>query len=163
HAMRKVVEELEDVMAEGVVDPARIGDLRYLDAAIKETLRLTPIVPAVGRTLEEPMRIGGMDLPAGVTLAPCIYLTHHRPDLWPNAEPFDPDRFLDKKVTPFIFFPFGGGIRRCIGMAFALYEMKIVLATVLLQLKLRLPLTSRTKIARRGIIFAPSDGVPVIV
>ena len=108
-----------------------IPQLDYLDATIRETQRLRPIVPLVGRVLPEPLRLGGQNRPAGVVVAPCIYLTHHHPDIWPEPHTFDPDRFLAKRGSPYEFFPFGGGIRRCIGAAFALYEMKIVLAQVL--------------------------------
>lgn len=108
-----------------------IPQLDYLDATSRETQRLHPIVSLVGRVLPEPLRLGGQDLPADMVVAPCIYLTHHHPDIWPEPHTFDPDRFLAKRVGPYEFFPFGGGIRRCIGAAFALYEMKIVLAQVL--------------------------------
>ena len=91
-----------------------------LDAVVKETLRLNPIIPVVGRRLVAPMRIGGRDLPAGVLATPCIYLAHRRPDIWPNPARFDPARFVGLRPNPYAFLPFGGGERRCLGMAFAL-------------------------------------------
>jgi cytochrome P450 len=109
------------------------------------------------------MRIGGRDLPAGVGVAPCIYLTHRRPDLWPNPEQFDPDRFLGKRPSPYEFFPFGGGVRHCLGAAFAIYEMKIVLAQVLSRVVLRPAPGHTVRVVRRGITFAPSAGLPVIL
>lgn len=66
------------------------------------------------------------------------YLTHHRPDVWPDPERFDPDRFVGRRMDPYAFLPFGGGTRRCLGAAFASFEMKIVLGTVLARARLRL-------------------------
>jgi cytochrome P450 len=135
----------------------------YLDAVIKETLRLNPIIPDVGRRLTRPMRIGDWDLPAGVAVAPCIYLTHRRPDLWPDAERFDPERFLGARPKPYEFFPFGGGVRRCLGMALALVEMRIVLSRLLVQVDVQLAPGYRPRLTRRSITFAPSRGMPVVV
>ncbi len=139
------------------------GKPEYVEATAKETLRLNPIVSEVGRVLSRPMRIGGWDLPAGVAAAPCIYLTHRRPDLWPEPERFDPERFVGRRTSPYEFFPFGGGVRRCLGMAFALYEMKIVLAQVLSRVELRLATGYRMQPVRRSITLAPSRGMPVVV
>jgi cytochrome P450 len=109
------------------------------------------------------MRIGGHDLPSGAVVAPCIYLTHRRPDVWPDPERFDPERFLGQRTNPYAFFPFGGGVRRCLGMAFALYEMRIVVAQVLARTVLRAAAGHRVRVVRRGITFAPSGGMPVVV
>ena len=139
--LAKAQAELTAVMGNGT--PAggptaeQIAELKYLDAVIKETARLNPILPTVARFLEAPARIGGHDLPAGCVASPCVYLTHRRPDLWPEPEAFRPDRFLDKRVDPYTFFPFGGGLRHCLGAAFALYEMKIVLARMLSRVALK--------------------------
>ena len=140
----------------------RVGELSYLDAVLKETARLNPILPIVIRYLEEPARIGGRDLPAGCLVSPCIYLTHRRPDVWPEPETFKPERFLEARVDPYAFFPFGGGLRHCLGAAFATYEMKIVLARMLLQVVLRPDPSHTVRVVRRGITFAPSGGLPVI-
>jgi cytochrome P450 len=139
------------------------GDLPYLDATIKETQRLMPIIPFVGRRLHEPMRIGGHDLPAGVVASPCIFLTHRRPDLWEEPERFRPDRFLGKRPSPYEFFPFGGGPRACLGAAFATFEMKIVLARILARVELRAVPGYRARVVRRGISFAPSEGMPIVI
>jgi cytochrome P450 len=138
------------------------GD-ELVDSAAKEALRLTPIVPEVGRMLDAPTRIGDWDLPAGVVVAPSIYLAHRRPERWPEPERFDPDRFLDSRPTPYEFFPFGGGVRRCLGMAFALYEMRIVLSTILSRVELRAAKPGPARIVRRSITLAPDGGVPVVV
>jgi cytochrome P450 len=139
------------------------GRAEYVEATAKETLRLNPIVSEVGRVLARPMHIGGWDLPAGVAATPCIYLTHRRPDLWPEPERFDPERFIGRRPSPYEFFPFGGGVRRCLGMAFALYEMKIVLAEVLSRVELRFATGYRMQQVRRSITLAPSRGMPVVV
>jgi cytochrome P450 len=161
--LEKLKQEIHAVAGAGPVEPQHISKLEYLDATIKEAQRLTPIVPIVGRQLHEPMRIGGRDLPAGVVAAPCIYLTHHRPDLWPNPNQFNPDRFLGKRPSPYEFFPFGGGNRYCLGAAFALYEMKIVLAQVLSRVVLRAAPGHTVRVVRRGVTFAPSAGMPVVL
>jgi cytochrome P450 len=139
------------------------SDLPYLDATIKETQRLMPIIPMVGRRLHEPTTIGGRDLPAGVVAAPSMYLTHRRADLWDAPAEFRPERFLGKRPSPYEFFPFGGGNRACLGAAFATFEMKIVLARMLARLELRAVPGYRARIVRRGVAFAPSEGMPVVV
>jgi cytochrome P450 len=135
----------------------------YLDAVIKESLRLRPIVPDVVRRTEQPMTIAGYDIPAGTFLTPCIYLAHRRPESWPEPERFNPDRFLGLKPDPYTWFPFGGGIRRCLGMAFALYEMKIVLGVTLLNARLRLATDNPLRVVRRAITIAPAGGMPIIL
>ena len=124
---------------------------------------MTPIVPMVGRRLTRPMRIGGMDLPAGVVPAPSIVLAHRRPEPWPDPDRFDPERFLASKPSPYEFLPFGGGVRRCIGAAFALYEMKIVLAEVLTRVELSAAPGYEVRVVRRSVTLAPSEGMPVVV
>lgn len=147
----------------GPLDPQRVTKLEYLDAVCRETLRLTPIVPLVGRRLTRPMTIGGIDLPAGVVAAPCIYLAHRRAERWPEPERFTPERFLESKPTPYEFLPFGGGVRRCLGMAFALVEMKIVLAEVLSRVELRAAPGYQVRVVRRSVTLAPAEGMPVVV
>jgi len=139
------------------------AQLPLLDAVVKETLRLNPVITEVGRRLTRPMRIGGRDIPAGVAVGPCIYLVHRRPDVWPDPERFDPARFVGTRPSPYEFLPFGGGARRCLGMAFALYEMKVVLATVLARAELAPVHGYRMKVVRRSITMAPSRGMPVVV
>ena len=135
----------------------------YLDAVIKETLRVHPIVPLVVRYLQAPLEIAGKVLPQGVTIAPCIYLTHFHSDVWENPQEFNPERMLERRLLPFEFYPFGGGVRRCIGAEFALYEMKIVVPYILRHFSLALKPGYKMKVTRRGITFSPSKGLPVLV
>ena len=140
----------------------QIAELSYLDAVIKETARLNPVLPIVIRYLHAPTRIGGCDLPAGCLVSPCIYLTHRRSDVWPEPEIFQPERFVDARVDPYAFFPFGGGLRHCVGSVFASYEMKIVLARMLLRVVLRPDPSHTVRVVRRSVTLAPSGGMPVI-
>jgi len=94
---------------------------------------------------------------------PCIYLVHHREDLYPNPNTFRPERFLERQFSPYEYFPFGGSNRRCLGYAFALFEMKLVLATVLKQTTLQLASQQPIQPVRRGITFTPAGGVPMLV
>jgi len=161
-ALARAREEVFRVTGDGPPRPEHVGELRYLDAVVKETARLRPIIVFVARALQQPVELGGYRLPAGVTVAPCIYLTQRRPDLYPEPDRFRPERFLEGRQTPYEYFPFGGGVRRCLGMAFAQYEMKVVLATVLSRLALALPADSDVRPVRRAITLAPSDGTRVI-
>jgi len=155
--------ELADVTGGAPLEPAHAPKLRVLDAAIKEALRLHPVIPAVGRKLKAPTRIGGWDLPAGVMVVPVIHLTHRLPDLYPDPERFRIDRFLDKKPDPYAWLPFGGSVRRCLGMAFALHELKIVTATALARRKLRLARPAKTRTVLRGITHAPAGSTELVV
>lgn len=157
----RLLEELEQARAKGPLSPAVIAALPYLDATCREALRHQPIIPIVGRVLDKPMNVGGYDLPKGMAVVCSIYLAHRRPEAFPDPTRFYPDRFLQKKLTPAEFFPFGGGVRRCIGMAFALYEMKMVIAELMLRTRLTLASKKPIRIERRAITLTPSDGLPV--
>ncbi len=127
------------------------GEDAYLDAVIKETLRLRPVIALVLRKLVEPMEIGGRLLPAGVSVAPSIYLMHRRPDVYPEPERFRPERFIEQEhdtggasaspaappPTSYTWIPFGGGVRRCLGAAFAEFEMAVVLRELVARRRLR--------------------------
>jgi cytochrome P450 len=135
----------------------------YLEATIKEALRLRPVVTAVGRYLTAPFEVGGHVLPAGVSINPSIYLLHRRPDLYPEPEAFRPERFLDDPPGTYQWIPFGGGVRRCLGASFALYEMKIVLQTTLDRVSLIPSDDADERITRRAITFAPKRGARIAV
>jgi cytochrome P450 len=138
-------------------------DHEYLDAVIKETLRVRPVVPFVGRRLKESMALGGYDLPAGTDVMPAILLAHTRADVYPDPYAFRPERFLEDNPETFGWIPFGGGTRRCIGAAFAEFEMRVVLATILRSATLR-PATDRPeRVIRRNVTLSPRGGTPAIL
>jgi cytochrome P450 len=131
----------------------------YLDAVIKESLRLRPVVPGVIRQLQRPLTIGGMEIPAGVNVAPSIYLIHRRADVYPDPEAFRPERFLgDDTPSTYEWLPFGGSIRRCLGASFALYEMRIVLQTILRRATLEITDAPSEPVRRRFVTFTPGEG-----
>ena len=142
---------------------AREGDDDYLDAVVKETLRLRPVIDAAERTLTEPRVVAGFELPAGVKVYPGIALVHMREDLYPRAHEFRPERFADAGAESYSWLPFGGGIRRCIGAALAQAEIAEVLRTIVPRVELR-PLRERPDpVVLRGITLAPKHGVRVLV
>jgi cytochrome P450 family 110 len=140
-----------------------LGRLEYLDAVIKETLRLNPVVPDVMRLVKQPLRIGGVEIPAGVGVCPNIYGAHRRPEAWPEPDRFRPERFIGTRPNPYEFLPFGGGGRRCLGMAFALYEMKVVLATLFARAEFALEPGYGVRVVRRNVTWVPSKGMPVVI
>jgi cytochrome P450 len=101
------------------------------------------------------MELAGYELPAGIVVSPSIYLTHRRPDVYPDPEAFRPERFLERPAGTYTWIPFGGGVRRCLGASFALFEMKVVLATILERVRLRTVAEPGEAVTRRAITFAP--------
>jgi cytochrome P450 len=135
----------------------------YLDAVVKESLRVRPVIDGAERTLTKPRVLAGWELPAGVKVYPGIALVHMREDLYPRAEEFRPERFLDDATESYSWLPFGGGIRRCIGAALAQAEMAEVLRVAVPAVELE-PLRSEPDpIVLRGITLAPKHGVEVEV
>jgi len=141
---------------------AASADGDYIDAVIKETLRVRPVFSIVVRRLAAGMEIAGHPLPAGTVLAPCAYLTHRLPRLYPDPLAFRPERFLGRAPEPYAWIPFGGGTRRCLGASFAVLEMKEVLRTVALTARLQ-PVDRRPEpIRRRAVTLAPAREVLVV-
>jgi len=138
------------------------GRDEYLDAVIRETLRLRPIVPLVGRVVAKPFQLGGYTFREGARLAPSIYLAGRHAATYRSPEQFEPERWIGVKPDPYTWLPFGGGIRRCIGMAFAQFEMRVVLQTVVPRVRLRLA-DGPARVVRRGITLAPSGGTRVVL
>ncbi|MGH2974659.1 MAG: cytochrome P450 [Solirubrobacterales bacterium] len=129
----------------------------YLDAVIKETLRLRPPVSVVVRRLLRPATLGGYDLPAGTLIAPCVYLVHHRADVYADPGSFVPERFLEQRAAVPTWIPFGGGARRCLAASYAEQEMKRVLRTVLEEVELE-PVEPRSeRVTRAAIAFSPAQ------
>jgi cytochrome P450 len=143
-------------------DEIRAGGDAYLDAVLKETLRLRPVVALVLRRLTEPTEIGGRLLPAGTNVAPCIYLLQRRPDVYPEPRAFRPERFLERPAGTYTWIPFGGGVRRCLGASFAQFEMKVVLREVISRFELRAGTSRPERRVRRAIVFAPSRGGEIV-
>jgi cytochrome P450 len=137
---------------------ARTGDTAYGDAVVKETLRLRPVLPILLRELTTPLSLGGYELPAGTWVAPCTYLVQRNPDVYPDPLAFRPERFLDSRTPTYAWTPFGGGVRRCAGAAFAQLEMRVVLQTVLTHCELRPSRAAGERVHRRFITHAPSRG-----
>jgi cytochrome P450 len=156
-----LLRELAEVVGDEPLGPEHLDHLPYLTATVQEGLRLHPVLGHVGRQLTAPLTIGGYALPVGTMVVPCIYLAHRDPAVFPEPDRFLPERFLGARLSPYAYLPFGGGARRCIGMSFALHEMKIVLATILRRAVLVPRPGHRPHVRRRGVVWAPGGGVPV--
>ncbi|MEM9927854.1 MAG: cytochrome P450 [Cyanobacteria bacterium P01_D01_bin.50] len=158
---KKLLKELNDLSENP--EPSAVAKLPYLTAVCKETLRIYPIIAnATPRILKAPIEVGRYKLPKGTLINLNIYLAHHREEVYPQPDHFKPERFLERQFSAYEFLPFGGGNRRCIGLAFAMHQMKLVLATIL----------SRYEVARtdkrplepviRGIALAAPAGMKMI-
>ncbi|MGH2833548.1 MAG: cytochrome P450, partial [Solirubrobacteraceae bacterium] len=137
------------------------GEENYLRAVACESLRLRPVVPLAGRRLASDLDAGGLHLPAGTDVTPAIWLTHTRPDLYPEPYAFRPERFLDDPPGGYGWIPFGGGIRRCLGASFAEFEMRIVLQTILRSHVLEGVSAHAERVTRRNVTFSPRNGTRV--
>jgi len=133
----------------------------YLDAVCQETLRLHPVIPEVIRRLLAPVDVQGARIPGGMAVAACTTLVHERPDVYPAPHAFRPERFLERTYSPFEHFPFGGGSRRCIGAAFAVQQMKTVLATLVPRYRIDLVNGDGARPVLRNLTVGPRDGIPV--
>jgi cytochrome P450 len=150
------------------------GDETYLDAVVKETLRARPVLPAVARVLQAPFEVAGYTLPAGITVVPNINVTQQRSALYPAPREFRPERFLDstgeggggrgggRGLDSYAWLPFGGGRRRCIGAAFAMFEMRVVIRTVLERTALEPTGRRAESVKRIGLTLVPSRGARAI-
>jgi cytochrome P450 len=150
--------ELADAPA--VQERLSAGEDGLAEAVVTETLRLHPPVPLGAlRRLRKPLRIAGHELPAGATVAACALLVHRRPDLYERPDDFVPDRFIDAKPPPGGWLPFGGGVRRCVGAAFAQFEARLVLEEVVRRFAVAHPPGRRPiGVGRRGIVLVPRRG-----
>jgi cytochrome P450 len=139
------------------------GEPGLAESAITETLRLHPPVPLGAlRRLRRPMAIAGWELPAGASVAPCTLLLHRRPDVYEQPAEWRVDRFLGKRPPAGAWVPFGGGVRRCVGAAFAQFEARTVLDELAHALELRPARVPRRRVGRRGIVLVPPRGGPVV-
>lgn len=145
-------------------EPSDIAKLPYLTAFCQETLRIYPIAIATFvRIVKTPIEIMGYKLPENTVIIPSIYLAHHREEVYPQSQQFKPERFLERQFSPYEYLPFGGGSRRCIGMAFAQYEMKIAFFTILSRFQLSL-VNKRPVVhpVRRGLTLAAPAGMQMV-
>jgi cytochrome P450 len=152
-ALERLIAECRDDAAEG----------SYLEAVVRETLRLRPPVPLTDRTLAAPLELNGYLLREGTVVSACIYLLHRRADLYPEPDEFRPERFLDEAPETYSWIPFGGGVRRCLGASFAMFEMKVVLRTVLRRARLRAATPQPERTRRRSIVLAPARGTRAVL
>lgn len=147
------------------------GGDAYCKAVVQETLRLRPVISIVLRKLVEPMEIGGRMLPAGVSIVPAIHLVHRRPDIYPRPDEFIPERFIESEggsaggraINTYTWIPFGGGVRRCLGAAFAQFEMETVLRELVLQRTLTPARAGSERVYRRAITETPRHDAEVVM
>jgi cytochrome P450 family 110 len=152
---QRLLQELDSL--NNSFDPNVVFKLPYLNAVCSETLRIHPVaLLTFPRVTKSRVTLTGVTLEPGTTVAGCIYLAHRRKDAFSDPEEFKPERFLDQHYSPYEFLPFGGGARRCIGMAFAQFEMKLVLSTILSRFDLALTGTRPVRQQRRGLVSGPS-------
>ncbi|MEH1831048.1 MAG: cytochrome P450 [Nostoc sp.] len=159
---QKLLQELDSLSDNP--DPSTIFKLPYLNAVCSETLRIYPVAmltfPRVVRT---PLSLGSYELEPDTGVIGSIYLTHRREDLYPEPKKFKPERFLERQFSPYEYLPFGGGARRCIGLAFAQLEMKLALAKILSSLELELVDDGEVRPKRRGLVTGPNRPIQMIV
>lgn len=135
---------------------SEIAKLPYLSAVCSETLRIYPVaLTTFPRILKKPFDLMGYHFKPRTVLSPCVYLVHQREDLYPEPKKFKPERFLERQFSPYEYFPFGGGNRRCIGMGLAMLEMKLILAAIVSRFELALTTSRPLHPVRRGLTLAP--------
>jgi cytochrome P450 len=154
---------LTELQENDLQDGASIFKLPYLTAVCNETLRIYPVgMLTFPRQVTADTELLGYKLPKDTVVVGCIYLTHHREDLYPEADKFNPERFLNRQYTPYEFLPFGGGVRRCLGEVLALYEMKLAIAKIITEYNFTLAENKEIKPKRRGVVLSPEGGVKMI-
>ncbi len=150
-----------------LTDEVHAGEKGYLEAVVQETLRLRPVISIVNRRLTEPMEIGGRMLPAGASIVPSIHLVHRRADIYPQPHEFLPERFLEheggRAAGTYTWIPFGGGVRRCLGAAFAQFEMECVLRELVLRRTITPSRSQSERVYRRAITETPRHDAEVLV
>ena len=156
---KRAATEVQEVVGDDRLTVAHLGCMPYLDRVINESLRLWPPAFMSARKAKSDFVYGGHSIKAGSMVVYSAYVTQRMPDLWPEPERFNPDRWIDLEVDPYAFVPFGGGYRRCIGFAFATQELKVLVAEVLRRADVQ---GLRPSAERSGVAsLSPKDGVPV--
>lgn len=146
-----------------LVEDVDSGDGSYLEATIKETLRVRPVILDVGRKLKADFELGGYSIPEDVMLVPAIAVVQRRPEIYPEPDRFRPERFLEGEPESYSWIPFGGGVRRCLGASFALYEMRIVLRAILERVELGAARPEPERIRIRNVTLTPAKGAEVVL
>jgi cytochrome P450 family 135 len=149
HALERLVAEVD------------AGEETYMRAVVAESLRLRPVVPLAGRRLNAELRVNGRVLPPGTDVTPAIWLAHTRADRYPEPFAFRPERFVGTTPSTYAWIPFGGGVRRCLGAAFAEMEMRVALAEIVRRRTLSPVSAAAERVARRNVTFSPSTGTRV--
>ena len=144
-------------------DSLAAGEEEYLNATVKEVLRSRPVIVDVARKLTRPATVAGYELPAGTFVLPAIAALHYREDVFPRPYEFRPERFLEGKADNYAWIPFGGGVRRCIGAAFAEYEMRTILREFVERAELRPAGPKPERVRVRNITLAPAKGTRVVL
>lgn len=145
-------------------NPLSVVQLPYLSAVCNEALRIYPTqLFTFSRRVESPTEIMGYKLSPKTLIMGCIYLTHQREDLYPQPKQFQPERFLERQYSPYEFLPFGGGARSCIGAALAVFEMKLILATIVSRYQLELVNKQPEQPKFEGLVCYPASGVKMRV
>jgi cytochrome P450 len=147
-----------------LAEEARTGtETAYVSAVVQETLRLRPVISIVQRVLAEPFTVAGYELPAGTVVTPALYLVNRRPDVYPDPERFDPERFLGQAPGTYTWIPFGGGVRRCLGAAFAQFEMETVLHELAARAHITPVRAASETVLRRAVTETPRHDAEVLV
>ena len=155
--LNRLLEDISELAPTG--DPEALTQIPYLDAVVNESLRIHPVLPDLARKLSQDAELMGCKLKAGTAVGAVAFLTHRDPEIYENPDEWIPERFLDHKFSPFEFYPFGGGNRRCIGAAFASFEAKVVLGTLLSAYHFELLDNRPLSVERRHITLMPRGGV----
>jgi cytochrome P450 len=142
---------------------AQAGSDEYVDAVVKEALRVRPPLPFPTRSVTQPFRLGEYELEPGTQIMVNSYMLHRRPDLYPEPERFRPERFLEKPADASSWTPFGGGKRGCPAASFALLELKVVLLTIAQRARLAPADQADEEIRRRAVGFIPSRGALAVL
>lgn len=156
-------EAIERIRAESSADGREPSSSPYLDAFLSEVLRMRPVFPLVARGVRHDGQLGELHLPRGSIVAPCLLLAHYDERNYPEPGAFRPERWLGGQRDPYLFLPFGGGIRRCAGMALAELEMKTIVTAFVHQLDLKPAQPERARMVRRNITLFPEGGVQATV
>lgn len=135
----------------------------WMDAVCRETLRLCPVISIVVREIQEDVEIAGHVIPKGARVVPCVHLVHRRPDIYPDPDAFKPERWLDQTPGTYTWIPFGGGVRRCLGASFALFEMKTILGEIVRSLDLQQTSAPGEPMRSRAIARTPGGQAEIVV